>query len=1151
MICRWLVLLSTTLWTHLTTSYADDSFALPPSFADSPVLGAPDDYNILDSVKIPLQDAKTQYVDESDDGFPAFGFRVGSDIKIAHRQILPEKLSSEFSISINAKPKSKRGGFIFAVVNPYDTVVELGVRIAPENGSTTVISLLYTDPTEAVSHSIANFTVPRFYGRWTRFAFRVTTENVTLFFNCSETDTVVLQRKPLELVFDSASTLYVAQAGPNIQESFEGALSQVKIYLDPNMAAEQCKTDFQDILPTEDYSDNEISQFVDTLVERTDYDNSFREGSGADELGAFPPPPPPPDGKTCLCNFNENCCNVVFNNKQAAGGGMRGEKGERGLRGPPGDSIRGPPGPPGPPGLPGPAAPEGVCSCNLTSIISSLGGNQPYSPAYSTIPGKEGNPGMPGERGLPGEKGASGPRGDKGERGERGPPGPSGPPGAKGEPGVDGAAGQPGPPGPAGPPGPIEFENVDPSWKTRSPFKDTLGGSMVRPGVPGAKGEPGKQGPQGVKGDRGVAGAKGSKGDLGPKGDRGDRGLPGEKGPPGPKGDDGAPGLDGIPGNPGVTGKEGPKGEPGPPGLPGISISSDGSTDFIPGPPGLKGEPGTQGPKGDRGVDGEPGTPGATGLPGSVGTTGKKGEPGVDGAVGPVGPPGSKGEKGERGPPGAIIMADGTEKIITLKGEKGDSGKRGRRGRPGPQGPPGPPGKIGEIGLPGWMGRQGPPGIPGQAGPKGEKGDSWGAGSEQKGEKGDKGERGTDGIPGKDGIPGTPGIPNSRSSDDALRYIPVPGPPGPPGPPGMPGLSITGPKGEPGAPAYGEPMFNSRPGVKGSLEELRAVKELKDLKNVRIVPGRSTASPPVFTTSPDQQAAAIVPGAVAFRDRDAMTRMSQDSPVGTLAYVVEEEALLVRVNGGWQYIALGSLLPVTTPAPPTTSAPQLHPPFEASNLINHISKPAEVASWLPKMLRMAALNEPYTGDVHGVRGADYACYRESRRAGLKGTFRAFLSSRVQNVDSIVRQADRRLPVSNLRGEVLFNSWSEMFNGDGAPFPHPPRIYSFNGKNVLTDMSWPVKAAWHGALPDGTRALDTSCDGWHTASKDKFGLAGSLKGPRLLEQASHSCENRLVLLCIEATSEIFVQRRKRDAIDGVDDVPYLSEDQYQELLITIR
>lgn len=64
---------------------------------------------------------------------------------------------------------------------------------------------------------------------------------------------------------------------------------------------------------------------------------------------------------------------------------------------------------------------------------------------------------------------------------------------------------------------------------------------------------------------------------------------------------------------------------------------------------------------------------------------------------------------------------------------------------------------------------------------------------------------------------------------------------------------------------------------------------------------------------------------------------------------------------------------------------------------------------------MAALNEPVTGDMHGIRGADDACYRQSKRAGFRGaTFRAFLSSRVQNVDSIVRFADRDLPVVNIK-----------------------------------------------------------------------------------------------------------------------------------------
>lgn len=67
---------------------------------------------------------------------------------------------------------------------------------------------------------------------------------------------------------------------------------------------------------------------------------------------------------------------------------------------------------------------------------------------------------------------------------------------------------------------------------------------------------------------------------------------------------------------------------------------------------------------------------------------------------------------------------------------------------------------------------------------------------------------------------------------------------------------------------------------------------------------------------------------------------------------------------------------------------------------------------------MAALNEPSNGALKGKRGADYSCYRQARRAGLSGTFRAFLASRVQGMDAIVRPADRNLPVVNLRVSLV-------------------------------------------------------------------------------------------------------------------------------------
>lgn len=67
-----------------------------------------------------------------------------------------------------------------------------------------------------------------------------------------------------------------------------------------------------------------------------------------------------------------------------------------------------------------------------------------------------------------------------------------------------------------------------------------------------------------------------------------------------------------------------------------------------------------------------------------------------------------------------------------------------------------------------------------------------------------------------------------------------------------------------------------------------------------------------------------------------------------------------------------------------------------------------------RKLRIAALNKPFTGDMHGVRGADYECFRQSRRANLKGTFRAFIASRLQNLESLIRSKDAKLPVVNIK-----------------------------------------------------------------------------------------------------------------------------------------
>ena len=71
-------------------------------------------------------------------------------------------------------------------------------------------------------------------------------------------------------------------------------------------------------------------------------------------------------------------------------------------------------------------------------------------------------------------------------------------------------------------------------------------------------------------------------------------------------------------------------------------------------------------------------------------------------------------------------------------------------------------------------------------------------------------------------------------------------------------------------------------------------------------------------------------------------------------------------------------------------------------------------------LYMYALNKPMSGSRHsydglgGLTGADYHCYQQAQQQRLPGTYRAFLSSRVQDVKSVVNKDYHHLPVANAK-----------------------------------------------------------------------------------------------------------------------------------------
>ncbi|XP_029787096.1 collagen alpha-1(XVIII) chain-like, partial [Suricata suricatta] len=164
---------------------------------------------------------------------------------------------------------------------------------------------------------------------------------------------------------------------------------------------------------------------------------------------------------------------------------------------------------------------------------------------------------------------------------------------------------------------------------------------------------------------------------------------------------------------------------------------------------------------------------------------------------------------------------------------------------------------------------------------------------------------------------------------------------------------------------------------------------------------------------------------------------------------------------------------------------------------------------------LVALNSPQPGGMRGIRGADFQCFQQARAAGLAGTFRAFLSSRLQDLSSIVRRADRSaVPIVNLRDEALFPSWEALFSGSEGQMKPGARIFSFDGRDVLQDPAWPQKSVWHGSDPSGRRLTDSYCETWRTEDAAATGQAASLLTGRLLAQKAASCHSAFVVLCIE-------------------------------------
>lgn len=105
-------------------------------------------------------------------------------------------------------------GYLFAVVNSLDTVVQLGIKVSSTQNNNLNISLVYNDPsTKTPVESLVSFVLPYEPKHWLNFAIQVMNDRVSLYHNCIKVQETNVTKEPKELVFESASTFYLAQAG--------------------------------------------------------------------------------------------------------------------------------------------------------------------------------------------------------------------------------------------------------------------------------------------------------------------------------------------------------------------------------------------------------------------------------------------------------------------------------------------------------------------------------------------------------------------------------------------------------------------------------------------------------------------------------------------------------------------------------------------------------------------------------------------------------------------------------------------------------------------------------------------------------------------------------------------------------------------------
>lgn len=170
-----------------------------------------------------LGEPPPQQVTEVEDPTVGLAYVFGPDANSgqAAQYHFPSPFFRDFLLLFRVRPATERAGVLFAITDPAQAVITLGVKVSEVRDGHQLISLLYTEPGARHTHTAASFRLPAFVGQWLRFALSVDGGHVTLSVDCEEFQRVPFTRSAQGLQLEPGSGLFVAQAGGADPDKFQ------------------------------------------------------------------------------------------------------------------------------------------------------------------------------------------------------------------------------------------------------------------------------------------------------------------------------------------------------------------------------------------------------------------------------------------------------------------------------------------------------------------------------------------------------------------------------------------------------------------------------------------------------------------------------------------------------------------------------------------------------------------------------------------------------------------------------------------------------------------------------------------------------------------------------------------------------------------